>query len=94
MHTLDELPLRFWPCSRLPPGVDVWTKMLNLSWFAGGKYGGSGSLAFAAYRVGLPSATHRPLAPDAADYPDCVFYQHCTLFDDPHYGGDFDFGTR
>ncbi|WAS91068.1 hypothetical protein [Nannocystis punicea] len=63
-----------------------------LSWFAGGKAGGSGSLAFAAHRVGLPSALHHALAPDDVDYSDCNFYRLFRLFDDRHHGADFDLG--
>lgn len=66
--------------------------VVALSWFAGGKAGGSGSLAFAATRVGLPNSLHRLDAPDAIDFPGCVFYRLCRLFEDRDHGVDFDLG--
>lgn len=66
--------------------------VVSLAWLAGGKAGGSGSLAFAAHHVGLPSSLHRAEAPEAIDFPGCVFYRLCRLHDDRHYGADFDLG--
>jgi hypothetical protein len=66
--------------------------LVTLAWFAGGKAGGSGSLAFAAHRLGLPSSLQRAIGPDAIDFPDCCFYRLCRLFDAPPYGQDFDLG--
>lgn len=66
--------------------------VMSLGWFAGGKYGGSGSLAFAATHVALPSWLHRLDGPDEIDFPGCVFYRPCTLHDDRHHGADFDLG--
>lgn len=131
MRRLDELPHRFWPASRLPPGVEVWPKFMNLKaaefakvynrkvnprlralgftckatrargrdgdavtlgWFAGGKAGGCGHLAFAAHRVGLPSSLDRAVAPDDVDFADCMFYRPCRLHDDFNFGGQIDLG--
>jgi hypothetical protein len=65
---------------------------VTLSWFAGGKAGGSGYQAFAAHPLSLPTRNNDMLGPDELDFQHCVFVREIQLFDSIHYGDCFDLG--
>lgn len=64
---------------------------VSLGWFAGNKAGGSGSLGFAAHRLGIPSRIHFPVTAAELDFQHCAFFLQVRLFEGPH-GTSFDLG--